>query len=1015
MIRRLIHRPIAVSLCIVAIIVVCLLGVSKLPVSLMPDIDIPRITVQASLPGASVREAEEKLAAPLRSQLMQVGGLKDLRSEARTDGASIAMEFEPEANMSLLFIEANEKVDRALQFLPDGLDRPKVVKAGAMDIPAFFLDISLRDDNPEEFLRLSSFVTGVARKRLEQLPQTAMVDISGVASSEIIVTPDPAKLSALGLTAKDIEKAISSADLQLEALSVVDGAYRYSLHFDSQLLTPADIRAIAINHQGRLLELGQLATVEQHPAPDAPVVRHGNAQAITLAIIKQNDARMDDLRHSVDALLTEFRADYPNVDFTLTRDQTQLLSYSISNLWANLAIGIALACLVLFAFMRNGRVSLLIIITIPLALVVTLLCFYLVGVSVNIVSLSGLVLGVGMMVDNSIIVIDNIMRKLSEGDQLDEAICAGAGEVWVPMLTSVLTTCSVFIPLIFLSGTAGALFYDQAMAVTVALFSSLAVAVLVIPVYFRLAFRKQQNHSAKALAYHKRLSGSGKSAAYNRMLQATLRHPIIAIAVLIVIVALGVIAFPHLRKERLPDVAHTDILASIDWNSGISTAENDRRCTALRSRIDSLLLTSTSMVGPQGFILSHTKSMGPSQAVLYLSARTPADVEQLRHSITEIVAAAYPEATVDFEVSGNIYDMIFSSGNPDLEIRLQNAHGALPTVAESRAWRAALADALPEVALAPVATDETIVYQTDAEAMARYQITYTQLYSRLRQLLGANQAYSINDGSQSVPVIVGADHTERFSVLQNTLRTADGVDVPLSLLLRERKGEDYKRLYASNSGAYYPIGIYADDATVERAIAYAKANGSGIDGQLTASLAGEYYDSRQMVGELAVILSVAIALLYFILAAQFESLLQPAIILSEVIIDIACVLIALWAIDESLNIMSMIGVVVMCGIVINDSILKIDTINRLRRHGMPLVRAIVTAGHQRLKPIVMTSLTTIIAIVPFLRHGDMGNDLQFPLSYVLITGMIAGTLVSLFAIPLLYYLTYHKQLNIRHQ
>ena len=268
------------------------------------------------------------------------------------------------------------------------MERPKVVKAGATDIPAFYIDVYSDDDSEEGFARLSDYVTGVVRKRVEQLPQTAMVDVSGDTKPEIVIEPYAEKTEALGITPEQIGAAVSSADLRLEALSVADGAYRYSLHFDSQMSALDDIRNITLRHDGRLLRLGDLCRVSQRQKGDNGSVRHGENRAISLAVIKQNDARMEDLKESVEGLLEEVRRDNPGVKFVLTRDQTSLLSYSINNLSWNLALGIALACLVLFAFIRGVRIPLLIVVSIPLSLLLTMLCFKLAGISINVISLA---------------------------------------------------------------------------------------------------------------------------------------------------------------------------------------------------------------------------------------------------------------------------------------------------------------------------------------------------------------------------------------------------------------------------------------------------------------------------------------------------------------------------------------------------------------------------------------------------------------------------------------------------
>ena len=1002
--KKLLHRPIAVTMCLIALVVMGCLALRYIPVSLMPDIDVPQITVQANMPGYSAREIDRDVISPLRGQLMQVAGVKDIRSESRMDAGYVVMTFEPGSNIDLLFIEVNEKIDRTMNTMPKDMERPKVIKASAMDIPAFYLDVWLKNEtNDLAFAQLGRFAKGVVSKRIEQLPQTAMVDISGTVGTEITCLPYYDKLQTLGLTTHDIEAAIQRNNITLEALSVVDGLYRYNIHFDSQLLTKDDVANIYINHDGRLLQLKDLCRIEERVAQRNGIDRHGKHNAVTMAIIKQNDAQMADLQQSMDNLLENMRSEYPEIEFELTRDQTYLLTYTISNLKANLYVGVLLACLILFLFMRQWRLSLLIVMTIPLSLILTLLCFYLLGISMNIISLSGLILGVGMIVDNSIIVIDNVMRRWREGDKLQTAIVKGTKEVFAPMLSSVLTTCSVFIPLIFLSGVAGTLFYDQAMGVTIALFASLAVATLVIPVYFHLLFKKKQQAPVmtnKSTVLYQ---------SYEKVMRWVFRHARICLLVLACMVPLTGIIFWQIEKERMPSVEQNDMLMTIEWNMGISATENDRRVMELMESLGDEVETSTSMAGTQEFLLSHTKDITASEAIVYVKARSVEGLKQIKEKVVAALQQKYPTASVAFGESGNLYNMIFATDEADLEIHLQDLDGRRPGIASARQFTDSLRARFPGITVMPVVTETNIRYVADMEQMAVYKVSYDQLYARLKEQMSRNRIFEINDGAQSVPVMVGTDDKESSRILNSTVKNSEGTDVPISYLVRETKGEDYKRLPAGNGGEFYSIDLDATDKEVEQVMDYVEDQVHQPKSELSASFTGGYFTSRQLIGELALVLSVALALLYFILAAQFESFIQPLIILLEMVVDVFFVVAALWLLGESVNVMSMIGIVVMSGIIINDSILKIDTINRLRLGGMSLLRAIMMAGHNRLKPIIMTSLTTMLAILPFLHRGDMGSALQYPLSLTIIVGMGIGTMVSLFMVPLFYYLIYKNR------
>ena len=1007
MLRTLLHRPIAVTMSLIAIVTLGILAIQRIPVSLMPDIDVPRIVVQMSAQGSSAREIEQQIVTPMRQQLSQVAGLKSIESTSRTDAGVVTLSFDPGSDMSLLFIEVNEKIDRAMSYLPKDLERPKAMKIGAMDIPAFYVDVT--GGKPEQTSRL---VRNVICKRIEQLPEVAMVDYSGMVGTQITIQPDESRMRALGISNSDIEKAISDNNIVLAALSVRDGIYRYSIHFDSQIISVHDIENIYLQIEGRLLQLKDICKVEESAAERKGIVTSDGNNAITMAVIKQSDAQMSSLQNRVDTLMSDLVKDYPELKFNVTRDQTQLLSYSMSNLEWNLVLGIIMASVVLFFFIGGWRLPLLVVISIPLSLILTLLCFYLIGISLNIISLSGLILGVGMIVDNAIIVIDNIRQK---GKTTDDNIINAVKEVIMPMISSVLTTCSVFIPLIFLSGTAGALFYDQAMGISIALFCSLAVAALVVPVYYFLLCKKDKNQRSKDEGKSKKIN-IWLTCYYEKGMRFTLRHArqmLVGFSICIVAI---IILFPFLRKERMPEIAHDDALVTIDWNAGITPEENNRRMTELLKEVKPLIETSTTMVGGQDFILSHTKNITSSEAVCYIKCKSAEELDDATEKMQGYIEKHYPNAKIETGLAANIFDMIFSTEEPDLQVRLHRRDGGRPAVELTRMVTDSLRARFPQLGIQPVSTETYMKYTSDAEQMAYYKVSYQQLYSRLKELLGNNSIYDINSGGESVPVVIGSNSRDAKVLLSNTIRNADGIEIPISYLVREQRADDYKHLYASDEGEFSVINIdKAEDSEVKDVIAYVTSLVyKDKNGKLQASFVGSYFSSRSMIGELVMVLVVALLLLYFILAAQFESLVQPMIILVEVVVDVALVLFAVWLAGESLNIMSMIGMVVMCGIIINDSILKVDTINRLYRsvenpQKHTLLKAIMVAGHRRLKPIVMTSLTTILAIVPFLHRGDMGSALQFPLSFAIIVGMIVGTMVSLFFVPLVYYLLYRKR------
>lgn len=1017
MLRRLIERPIAVTMILIIVVVLGLVSTYLLPVSLIPAVDIPYITVQVTYPEQSARELEESVVSGLRSRLMQIEGLKDIQSETKDGSGTITLSFDHGANNDYLFIEVNERIDRAMGSMPKDMARPYVMKAGATDLPAFYINLTVKNDEKytpanklypvsDQFAELSDFAGNVIVKRLEQLTEVAMVDVSGYVSREILIIPDESLLTQVGIELSALESAVRNLNFSLGNLTIRDGEFQFSVKVQRNIESLEEIENAYLKINNRIFQVKELARVIEHPQARNTIVKSNGKDAIILAVIKQSDAKMSRLKSAIDDLMQQFDTDYPEVEFAVTRDQTELLEYSINNLFQNIVFGILLASLIIFLFMQSFRTAFLIVITIPIALIFSMLFFYLAGISINIVSLSGLILGVGMMVDNSIIAIDNITFHWNSGKALKEAVVKGVEEVFAPMLSSVLTTCAVFVPLIFLSGIAGALFYDQAMAVVITLFCSLAVTCTVIPVYYYFMFRNKPRMTQNK--FLSRLTFKKTTAAYERGLIFLFRRQWIILSFFIIAIVGTAFLFFAIRKDRLPEITYTDMMVYVDWNQRITVDENSRRIALLTQEIESDASQITEMSGVQQFMLSHTRETSNSESILYVAGNGEKTVKELESVIADYLSRLYPQAIFNFETSGNIFELVFSENEAKLVARIRPTSQHLDDPEKINGLLSRLSEPLAPLEIDPVASENYIVFVARPDIMSLYNVTFGDLTGALRNALNANTLFSIMQGKFSVPVVVGDNKSELREILEETMIRKQELELPLNLFFRESQGKDFKSIISGPEGNYYPLSLTPADRDVEKIMEQVREI-VRQDENFEVSFSGSYFANKEMVGEIILVLIVAILLLYFILASQFESLIQPIIILSEIVLDIFGTLLVLWLCGISLNIMSLIGIIVTCGIVINDSILKVDTINQLRKEGYSVIRAVLTAGERRLKPIIMTSLTTILAIAPFLMRGDMGSDLQYPLSVSIIAGMITGTLVSVYFVPLIYYNIYKNK------
>lgn len=1020
MVKFLLQRPIAVLMAFTACFIVGLVTYFSLPVSLLPDIAIPQITVQVTGENSSARELENTVVTPVRRQLLQVAGLREIKSETHDGTGIIRMEFEFGVNTDLAFIEVNEKIDAAMNSLPKEVVRPKAIKASATDIPVFYLNLSLKEDvayevaDEQQFLNMCELAENVVKRRIEQLPEVAMADITGVPGRMLQVVPDKNKLAMTGITVEDIENALAANNVEPGSMLVRDGYYEYNIRIATLLRTPEDVQNIYIRKGERIMQLKDLCKIETVSQKETGRSLADGKRAVTLAIIKQSDENMDNLKEKLKETTDYFAALYPDIDFGISRNQTELLDYTISNLQQNLSLGFLFIFIVAILFLGDVRSPIIIGISMVTSVVVTFFFFYFCHISLNVISLSGLILAVGMMIDSSIIVTENISQYRERGYSLRRACAAGTTEMITPMLSSSLTTIAVFVPLIFMSGIAGAIFMDQAFSITAGLMVSYITGIMLLPVLY-LLFYKINIRSKSFLTKHfdHLLKNEWLEKFYDKGIEWTFSHKKLCLIATAATLPLCVFMFYHMEKERMPQIDQNELIARIEWNENIHVDENNRRVNELMKLTDGNTTEHTAYVGNQDYILNDGSGLSSTEAELYFKTETPAEIPSLQQSLAEKMQEKYPLAVVSFSPPVTIFEKLFVTGEAEIVAELHSPNKAQET---DMGELEKLENEIIEVTgITPtgVAFRNQINLIVNREKLLLYKVSYDELTRVLRTAFKENKVSTLRSYQQYLPIGISGDEKSVNQVLAETLvQTQPDVDrqisyVPLRELVLAIPAKDLKNITAGKNGEYIPMEFYEVKDAPEL-MQQVKQVVNKNDKKWEVDFSGSFFSNEKMMGELAVILFVSILLMYFILCAQFESFLQPLIVLLEIPIDTAFALVALWIFGHTLNLMSGIGIIVTCGIVVNDSILKLDAINELRKTGMPLKEAIHTAGSRRLRAIVMTSLTTIFAMVPMLFTSDMGSEMQQPLSIAMIGSMLIGTLVSLFIIPLIYWFIYRK-------
>lgn len=1003
MIKFFLKRPVAVIMTTIAFIVLGSVAAFRLPVSLMPDIDIPEISIHYTRDDASVNEIENTVTGNLRNQLQQIPHLTAIESESKDGGGRINMKFEYGTSIDYAFIEVNQKVDAAMNYLPREMQRPIIIKASTSDIPVFYVQLNLQNASSEsKFLEFCEFTEAVLKKRLEQLPDVAMVDISGNYQPEMYILPDDSKLRSLNITPEQLRNAIDKNNQIAGSLSIRDGYYQYSVKFVSQLMSTEEVENIYLNVEGRLIQLRDVAEVGIRPRDKRGVFINGGKQALSMAVIKQSSARMSDMKEKVSGMLEKFKTEYPDIEFTVARDQATLLNYTISNLSQSLVWGIILAVMAMMFFLKDIRSSLIIAFSIPISTIITILFFQLFGLSINTISLAGLIIGVGMMVDNSIIVIDNINQYRERGYSLFDACNLGTIEIIRPLLSSVLTTCAVFIPLIFLGGIAGALFYDQAMAVSIGLFVSLFVSISIVPVIFHLIFAHAG--AGKINRFIEQVSIKHLDKYYTAGYHFVFYHRRRAFCIIAALLTAGAALIFYLKLEQMPPLEINEMLVKTDWNSSIHVDENQQRVNDIIATFKDQCEEISCFAGEKQFFLNREENQNLNEAEFYVKTKDNKSLRELLDNMQAYIRKKYPEARIGLEKVKNLFEQMFAEETAPLVINLSGTQRRETLSVDTiNQFIGHLNRKMPGLKLNPTSTVERIAIHLLPDRLAIYNVDQNTVIYELEKNISKNNIGKLNTGSRYIPIVITETEQTLREVLSKTqIVTKDGKNyIPAESLVELSTDYDYKKITGKKEGIVVPIDVYNNGDSTRKIMETVRTEAR--KNNLDVNFEGSLFSGTQTLWEMGMIIIIAILMLYFILAAQFESLGLPLIILIEIPIDIAFTIIILWLCDISINLMSMIGLIVMCGIIINDSILKIDTIIRLEKEGYPLLEAIHEGGIRRLKPILMTSLTSIIAMVPLLWGNDIGSQLQRPLAITMISGMSFGTLVSLYFVPLCYY------------
>jgi len=1011
MVRFLINRPIAVFLSFIGILFFSVLAIRNLPVSLLPGIEVPSVVIKVDYPNNPAQIIENSILKSIRGELNSLNNLKSIESTASSETGLIKLQFEYGTRMDLAYIEINEKVDRLQESLPRDMDRPRIIRINTSDIP--IIRVQVLPKNSADLVALSQLSDRVLKKRIEQIEGVSIVDINGIREQFISIEPNTAQLSALNIPESQIESVLNSANRELGQLSIKDGQYRYFVRMANRLDDLDEIKKLPLTTPtGEVISLQQIADVKFETEKVLSYHLFGQQEGLVITVHKQNSAKMTELVPLMYEAIELFKTDYPDVDFELTQDQSTLLNAGIDNLTTSLIYGGIFAFAVLFLFMGNFKMPIIMGITLPVSLTISFLLFRAAGLSINIISLSGLALGLGMLIDNAIIVIDNITRKRKDGLDIIEACVSGVNEVMAPLISSVLTTLAVFVPLVFLNGLSGALFYDQAVSVAIILGTSLMVAFILLPLLYRVFFeksKKQVKEDSKFFLLVLRV--------YKAFYNLIWRFKVISFSLLLLLIPLTYFVLTDFEKTGLPNIEKTETLLTINWNEPIDAEANKTRVSTLINDLEGRPTTEAD-IGISQFLLS-VEDGRVENAVVYLKFDTKEEKVDAEKWVANYFQQRHPNATLEIEDAPNAFDQIFKTDGRYFVAKWKNI-GQSELMGQGDL--ASLLEDVSNITSVPTQDGKGFLYEEsleatiDNEALAFYSISEGMFKNALSTALDGFLVTEIRRFGEVIPIKIQRSSGDLQQQLQSVYVTGrERQQYPLSKFIKLDFIKVEKNITADRTGPYQSLEWESlTDSDIIKLTAELPKVASKYG--LTVDFGGTYFDDQENLRQLIFILIISVALLYFILAAQFESLIQPLIVIFTLPLGILGALLVLQLAGASLNVMSAIGIIVMLGIMVNDAILKIDTINRLRllpnQEGSPreiLAAVIAKTGQIRLKPIIMTSITTILALLPVIFSSGIGADLQRPLVFSVIGGLTIGTFTALYFVPLAYWFVSRKK------
>ncbi|MCC3144430.1 efflux RND transporter permease subunit [Halanaerobium sp. Z-7514] len=993
-----IKRPVTTAMIILVIILIGIVALTNLSLDLYPDITFPGAAIVTSYSGVGSEEIENLVTRPIESAVSTVEGVQAVRSTSAMGSSTVVVEFNWGRDMDFAVLDLREQIDMISgTALPDGADSPLVFKFDPAMIPIMVYGVSadgiglaeLKEETEDQLI-----------PRLERTPGVAQVNLQGGLEREIIVSLKRERLNHYNLDYETIRGIIAQENVNVSAGDVRQGNRELLVRTIGKFSSIEEIRDVNIPVGERgFVKLSDIAEVEDGFADVQTISRTDGKESISLSIQKQTDANTVDVAEAVKQEMQSIQRDYPNYNFAVAFDQSEFIVDSINSVSRNAIIGGLLAVLILYLFLRNIRSTLIIATAMPVSIIATFVLMYFADVNLNVISLGGLALGVGMLVDNAVVVLENIYRYRSMGQGKIEAAREGSSEVGMAIVASTMTTVVVFLPIVFVEGLAGELFKDLALTVAFSLLASLLVALTLIPMLSSKILKITQNEIDRG-------KKEGKiRKKYRSLLTSALKRRWIIIGILLISLVGSLALLPGIGFEFIPTTDQGDISISYNLPVGTILSESDRAAAEIEEilfdipEVETVIVNVGSANMMQTAASSHAGNFNVSLLPAAERDRTTVEVmEEIRQRVN----------IPDLEI--NVSEQTGPGGGDDRPVNVR-LRGDNLEILEREIQRAVLAiedvEGLVEIEDSFDEGRPELHLKVDRALSSRFGLNVNQIANTVRSAVSGDVAsrYEVDGDEYDIRVRLEGEQIESSTQLEDlTIRSPNGNMIPLNRLVRSEITEGPAEILRRDQERFAEITADIEGRDLGSVVGdiQQRLNEIELPEGYRFTYEGEFEDTIEAFQSLIFAFALAAVLVYMVMASQFESLVHPFTIMFTIPMAIIGVILGLFISGSIISVPSFLGLITLSGIVVNNAIVMVDYINQLRRRGQDKIEAIINAATIRLRPIMMTALTTILALLPIAFGIGEGAEATQPMGVVIVSGLSFATFLTLFVIPIVY-------------